>query len=129
VWKKDLLPGVRQLSAAIGLDRILPGSSDRTLSALFGYRNKNFHNGLEWPVAEREAFVRRVAQERWDPWFRWARSDNSPWIIYMTPEFVGHCLAFAEELLDAIGTFVLDLARMHGDPDIGPPPRSLRNLK
>ena len=55
---------------------LLPRCSP-TLSALFGYRNRNFPNGLEWPVAEREAFVRRVAQEHWDSWFRCARSDNN----------------------------------------------------
>jgi hypothetical protein len=128
-WKKDLLRGVRQLSAAIGLDRFLPASADKTLSALFGYRNKNFHNGLEWPVADRDAFVGRVAQERWDGWFRWATSDNKPWVIYMTPEFVDHCLIFAEKLLDALGTFIFDLATKHGDPDVGPPPPWVRTQK
>ena len=47
----------------------------------------------------------------------------------MTREFVDHCLAFAAELLDAIGTFVFQLAMKDGDPDIGPPPPWLRNLK
>jgi hypothetical protein len=125
-WRKDLLPGVRQLSAAIGLDPFLPASADKTLSALFGYRNKNFHNGLEWPVEERDVFVGRVVQERWDGWFRWATSDNKPWVIYMTPEFIDHCLTFAEELLDALGTFVFELARKHGDPDLGPPPEWMK---
>lgn len=128
-WKKDLLPGVRQLSAAIGLDRFLPAPAERTLSALFGYRNKNFHNGLEWPVADREAFVGRVAQERWDRWFLWATSDNHPWVIYMTPEFIDHCLTFADQLLDALGTFVVDLVTKHGDPDIGPPPPWVKTFK
>jgi hypothetical protein len=127
-WKKDLLQGTFQLVEAIGLRPSLPPSTDRTLAALFAYRNKNFHNGLEWPIEERRRFARSIEQEHWEAWFRSSRTGDEPWIFYMTPAFIDHCLAFAQELLDALGTFVLELATKHGDPDLGPPPDWMKDL-
>jgi hypothetical protein len=119
-WKNDIVVGTRQLSDSIGLTPFLPRSTDRTLTALFAYRNKNLHNGLEWPTVERARFIARIHHEHWEEWFGQATTDGKPWIIYMSSSFVDHCLTFTEELLDGLGTFVLDTARRH--PHIDMPP-------
>jgi hypothetical protein len=115
-WAKSIVRGTLQLSTSIGL--ALPDSAATTLSALFAYRNENFHNGLEWPIENRTAFASDVKAKGWGDWFRQAESDGKPWIIYMSPAFVDHCLAFTEELLDALGTFAFETASKRTEEEI-----------
>ena len=81
-----------------GLAEHMPKDLKPTLEALFQYRNKMFHNGLEWPPQERRAFATNVSE--WpDGWFGDATMDNEPWMFYMSPEFISHCIATIEEVL------------------------------
>ena len=107
--RTDLVKGILQLADAIGLQRRFPPDIEKTLSALFGYRNKMFHFGLEWPTDERLAFQKRIQVDQWPTtWFSKATSGGSPWIFYMTHEFIEHCLSTAERVLTAFGEFVRD---------------------
>jgi hypothetical protein len=118
-WRRGLVEGVLQLMESIGAAPFLPALTRRTLTALFEYRNKNFHYGLEWPVEERAKFVARIESEGWDDWFTRATTDNRPWVIYMSSSFVDHCLAFVGQLLDGLGAFVLATQRrLPPDPTI-----------
>ena len=105
-WKKGIVHGTLQLSETIGLAPYLPALTRETLSALFAYRSKNFHLGLEWPADERSDFAARIEREQWTQWFRMATTDNKPWLIYMSSPFVDHCLDFTGRLLDGLGAFV-----------------------
>ncbi len=83
----------------------LPSDLGRTLAALFAYRNKMFHWGLEWPLDERQRFVRRIRDEKWDTWFVMSTSGDHPWIIYMSRGFVDHCLDTIDRTIDGIGAY------------------------
>jgi hypothetical protein len=69
-----------------------------------------FHNGLEWPVQERQRFAQRITNEHWPPqWFSKAESGHQPWVFYMTDDFIEHCLKTINLSLDAIGLFIRDV--------------------
>jgi hypothetical protein len=107
---KDVARGIVQLADAVGLLSRLPADLPLTLAALFGYRNGMFHNGLEWPVEERQKFAQRITNENWPAdWFFSATSDNRPWIFYMTDTLIDHCLNTINQSLDATGLFVRDV--------------------
>lgn len=106
---KDLVRGIKQLSEALGLWASFPSDLEKTLDALFGYRNKMFHCGFEWPKHEREKFQRRIESSGWPTtWFESATGDGSPWVFYITDEFIEHCLETAELIMTAFGAFVRD---------------------
>jgi hypothetical protein len=124
-WRDGIVKGTMQLSEALGLTRHLPDATEYTLSALFEYRNLNFHNGLEWPMGERIKFLEKVEARGWKEWFRNSESDHKPKIIYMTQTFVDHCVTFSGALMDGLGGFVYAAAQ-DGRIKIGPeeaPPR------
>lgn len=103
--RQDFPKGAQQLSDDVGLSPFLPALSFPTLNALFAYRNKMFHNGFEWPERQRIAFAERIAREHWEDWFSSSKTDNKPWIFYMSPAFIAHCLAFVDTLVPAVGSF------------------------
>ncbi|HEX6749206.1 MAG TPA: hypothetical protein VF092_18055 [Longimicrobium sp.] len=108
-WGKDLPVGIRQLADATGLTSVLPRDLWLRLAALFGYRNKMFHNGFEWPSEQRRKFAERASKE-WPPeWFRWATSGGEPWIAYMEESFVRDTLKSLEGVLEGLGRFAMDL--------------------
>lgn len=104
--KKDIVTGIAELSDAIGLSGDLPPDLSKTLSALFRYRNKMFHNGFEWPNEERRMFQKALHQEGWGAWFSMATHDNEPWVFYMTDDFITHCMKTAALTLKGMGAFV-----------------------
>ena len=107
--EKNLVRGILQLSDAIGLTGKLPADLRATLSALFSYRNSMFHLGLEWPNEDRERFAKRITGEGWpSDWFSMATSNGKPWILYMSDEFIEHCLSTIDRVLEVIGLFVRD---------------------
>ncbi|HEY4231995.1 MAG TPA: hypothetical protein VGM76_01085 [Lacipirellulaceae bacterium] len=111
VWKggrrsKHLADGILQLAEAVGLISYLPVSLEQTLPALFGYRNKMFHCGFEWPVVERERFRQHRIKEKWPvDWFSDAKRNSEPWICYMAQPFIDHCLDIIQKSIDGIGAF------------------------
>jgi hypothetical protein len=101
-----LVQGIFELAVATGLDKHLPGNTRMTLEALYGYRNKNFHLGFEWPAEERGKFEKRISSDSWPKeWFEYSSSDHKPWIFYMSDLFIRHCLEMVEAIMAALGRF------------------------
>jgi hypothetical protein len=118
-WRTDIVKGTLQLADAVGLTSFLPQDTAQTITALMAYRNKNFHLGFEWPIPEREAFQNRIELEGWNDWFTASTTDKKPWIFYMTPAFIDHCLGFTGQLLDGLGRFVFEMhGRLPSDPNM-----------
>lgn len=106
-WKDNLPHGIAQLATSIGLEPFLPTDYKKTLDALFCYRNNMFHNGFEWPLDKRKKFEQRIKSADWPSnWFAKALSGDDPWIFYMTPEFIEHCLHTIRQTLEAVGRFL-----------------------
>ena len=107
--EKDLVKGISQLAGSIGLEQFLPKDYRKTLQALFLYRNKMFHCGLEWPEKERINF--RSQKNNWPAkWFSEATVDEAPWLFSMSPEFIRHCLQTIDGILDGVGAYARDRA-------------------
>ena len=86
---KHIVEGIMELAEATGLAADLPADLRKTLAALFGYRNKMFHLGFEWPDTERSAFERRIVDDGWpQDWFTQATTDGKPWVFYLSDTFV-----------------------------------------
>ncbi len=103
----DLVEGIFELAEAVGLSRYLPTDLKQTLKALFGYRNKMFHWGFEWPPEQCKAFAKHVADEQWpSDWFATATHDGNPWIFYLTDTFVDHCIDLIGQVVNSIGAYV-----------------------
>ena len=108
-WKKDLVKGIVELSAAVGVGKHWPSDLHLVLSALFVYRNAMFHNGLEWPIVERKKFAQRMSEENWpSKWFAKATSGGEPWAFYLTDDFIMHAFETIERILVGFGTFIRD---------------------
>lgn len=102
----DLVKGIRQLSDSTGLEKFLPDDLEKTLSALFAYRNKMFHHGFEWPMKERKVFGERIQNEQWrSEWFEVSTTGDEPWIFYMNRSFIDHCLKTIDQVLDGVGKY------------------------
>lgn len=39
-------------------------------------------------------------------WFNTSTNDGKPWIFYMSPEFIQHCLDTVDEVLDGVGRYL-----------------------
>ena len=105
--RRDIVVGIRELAQSTGLSVYLPDACEKTLTALFAYRNKMFHHGFEWPEAERESFGNRIRSEKWpDNWFRTSRKGDDPWIFYMSRGFIQHCLVTIDGVLEGVGAYL-----------------------
>ncbi|EFO30176.1 conserved hypothetical protein [Roseibium sp. TrichSKD4] len=105
--KDDVVAGINQLAISTGLHNYLPGEYQKTLSALFGYRNNMFHNGFEWPPETRQRFAQRIASGEWPrSWFSQATRNDEPWIFYMSDESIAHCLKMIDQVLDGVGEYI-----------------------
>ena len=92
-----------QIAEDIDLRRHLPDDLDTTAVALFAYRNKMFHGGLEWPETDRTNFGKRINSEDWTDYFSSALVGTEPWIFYMTNGFIERCLDTFYEIIDGVG--------------------------
>ena len=103
----DLVKGIEATAKRVGLAPYLPYELTLTLEALFEYRNKMFHYGFEWPPNESRKFDNRLSD--WPTgWFEKATVDDKPWMFYMTPEFIQHCLIIIRICIDEIDHFLSD---------------------
>lgn len=115
-WGKDgrkdhLVLGIMQLSEATGLKHFLHDDLEIVLTVLFSYRNKMFHRGFEWPIEERKRFWNRIKKEKWpESWLEGSTTNNEPWIIYLSNEFIWHCFERIRDTIAAIGKFVYDIS-------------------
>jgi hypothetical protein len=89
----------------VGLTAYLPADLHGTLDPLYSYRNKMFHNGLEWPARECQRFARHIEQAKWQKWFESATRGDDPWIFYMTDEFIAACLDMAKRTIESLGAY------------------------
>ena len=111
LWKngrriKNIVEGIIQLVDALDMKEHMPDDLQLTLSALFAYRNKMFHCGFEWPLKERKRFEQGLSRSRWpEEWFSKAVRGDQPWVFYMSPTFVAHCLDRTEQIIEGIGRF------------------------
>jgi hypothetical protein len=111
IWIKgrresNLVKGIMQLSAATGLLDYLPENLEQVLNALFLYRNKMFHHGLEWPSVERLGFEKTIQRNKWEQWFDSARRGNDPWIFFLSAVFIDCCIDCLEATLVGVGRYV-----------------------
>jgi hypothetical protein len=105
--RKDIAEGVLQLADSTGLGPHLPGDFAQVVDALFKYRNKMFHHGLEWPKEERAKFERLIVEKGWpSDWFSRSTTNGEPWIIYMSEVLITHSLKRLDDTLDGIGLFI-----------------------
>lgn len=103
---KDVVKGIMQLSEVVGLKPYLPQNLKPKLYALFGYRNKMFHCGFEWPEEDRRKFAERIQNDKWpDDWFSNIPIGGNPWIFYMTDKFILDWLSEIEQIFESIGAF------------------------
>lgn len=108
-WEKirrhDIAKGILKLAENIDLKKHLPDDLDRTLLALFAYRNKMFHCGLEWPEKERKDFSNRIRSNGWTNCFSCAKSGGDPWCFYLSKGFVDHCLKTVDCIIEGMGAY------------------------
>ena len=97
----------------------LPDELQRTLEAVFEYRNKMLHCGFEWPLDEIRKFD--VRRKCWPcGWFENSSLGDDVWMFYMSRPFVEHCLDTTREVVGGIEDFLFDRARLElGDPPLG----------
>ena len=107
--RENLVRNIVKHVEEVGMKEYMPTDLGPTLSALFAYRNKMFHGGLEWSSQELKRFERLLDGSRWPrDWFSRATSDDEPWMFYMTSAFVDHCLDMAERVIRGIEQFGLE---------------------
>jgi len=109
--KEDLVRGIIQLSEATGLSPYLPSDIEIVMKVLFSYRNKMFHRGFEWPLEERLHFWSRIKKENWPSTYLEAATINGqPWVVYLSKEFIWHCIEIIEKVIVSLGNFVFEIS-------------------
>lgn len=92
----DLGRGIHQLVVALGIQNYFPNDLESVCDAIFVYRNRSLHLGLEWPEVERMKFLHLVKERGWERWFEYSTSDEKPWMFSMSDTFVDHAIRTAE---------------------------------
>jgi hypothetical protein len=106
-WDKKIYEGTEQLLEATNLLRLLPPDFLQVFSAIIAYRNKMFHHGLEWPLAERIPFAQRIESGEWPAsWFSRSFTGKNPWMFSLTALFVDRCITLVNEIVDVFGEYV-----------------------
>lgn len=107
--RNDIISGLPQLSEASGLSPYLEPDTMDWIAAILSYRNRMFHGGFEWSLAQRDQFERLIAARSWDKYFQSARTNDNPWIFYLRDEVIDDMPRRMESLLDSFGRFAKDL--------------------
>ena len=95
---------VKQDIAEIGLKPYMPSDFEQVGDALFLYRNKVLHCGLEWPSDDRNEFNGR--RKEWPvDWFSMVTSNGVPVMFLMTPTFVRRCFVLADQIIGSLVAF------------------------
>jgi len=106
---QDIIRGIRQITVASGLAAHLPGDTANWIDAMLTYRNKMFHGGFEWSLAQRDQFDRQIVQRRWGDLFQSATSNDKPWIFYIRDGVIAEMPSRIEAILDGMGRFAKSL--------------------
>ena len=107
--RSDIISGLRQISQATGLLAYLGPDVMDWLSAMLTYRNKMFHGGFEWSLAQRDQFENQIKSQNWDKYFQSARTNDKPWIFYLRDEVIDDMPRRMKSILDSFGRFAKDL--------------------
>lgn len=102
---QDIIRGIRQITVASGLAGHLPEGAANWIDAMLTYRNKMFHGGFEWSLAQRDQFNQQIAERQWGDLFQSATSDHKPWIFYIRDEVIAEMPKQIEGILDGMGRF------------------------
>ena len=104
--REDLAAGIKQLADCTGLAKHLPNDYHKTVEALILYRNKMFHNGLEWPKVECKKFQEMMKSKKWPKtWFILANLTADSQMFTMETQFVEHCFHIIEKVVKGFGEF------------------------
>ncbi|WP_108610455.1 hypothetical protein [Aminobacter sp. MSH1] len=103
--RQDIISGIRQISAATDLVKFLPTDTADWIDAMLTYRNKMFHGGFEWSLAQRDQFEKQIAERQWERFFKSATTGDKPWIFYIRDEVIAEMPKRMEALLDGMGRF------------------------
>ena len=111
-WPRtDIVRNLTNSIESMGLKKFMPDDLEVTLTALFEYRNKMFHNGFEWPLEVRRRFARRLENSGWpSEWFSSGSTGDDPWMFYMTDKFIDHCTDTLQKI--AVGVEKLKRERL-----------------
>ena len=118
--RQDTTETIMKYVDELDMKDYMPDDLKVTLQAVTEYRNKLFHFGFEWPLEERKRFEIRRHESGWpSDWFDKATTDSEPWMFYMTPKFIDHCVDMAEQVMQGIEEFELarGVTRMRGQSD------------
>ena len=117
---------IKQRLVICGIRTYMPPDFDEVVDALFLYRNKVLHCGLEWPRDDRKEFNGRLRKWPAD-WFFKITSNNVPVIFLMTPTLVRRCFVLADEIIGGLIDFEENNKELFAEV-IGAPPEWLQEL-
>jgi hypothetical protein len=103
--RQDIISGIRQISAASGLAAYVTADTANWIDAMLTYRNKMFHGGFEWSLAQRNQFEKQIVERHWEDLFLAATSGGDPWIFYIRDEVISEMPKQIERILDGMGRF------------------------
>ena len=110
----------RQHVIEVGLKPHMPDDFERVGDALFLYRNKVLHRGLEWPSDDRNEFNGR--RKEWPvEWFSLVTSNGVPAMFLMTPTFVRRCFVLADHIIGGLIAFENNNRALFADVFAAPP--------
>ena len=122
----NLVDSIVKKTDETGMTDYMPSDLERVLRALFEYRNKMLHFGLEWPEDELRRFRKRVESSNWDSWFDYSTTNDEPTMFYMSSEFVSHCLNTVEKIIDGMAKFDFEnMSHVCDDLQASPRPEPL----
>ena len=107
--QRDLVNNIIKRAEEVGMKDYLPADLQQTLEALFRYRNEMFHGGFEWAPENLKAFKKELDRNHCPTeWFSKATYGDEPWMFYMTPTFIDHCLKIAEAVVSGVEKFTFE---------------------
>lgn len=114
---------IKQRIVVCGIRTYMPPDFDEVVDALFLYRNKVLHCGLEWPREDLNEFSSRLRKWPAD-WFSKVTLNDVPAIFMMTPVFVRRCFILADQITGCLIDFEEHNKELFADV-IGTPPEWL----
>lgn len=99
--KPDFVRGVNQLVRSLAIGSYFPGEMEKTLAAIFRYRNFALHQGYEWAPDSRTKFMELVNDEGWDTWFSTEDFCGDVWVVYATDALIRDGVEMFSKLLES----------------------------
>lgn len=113
--QSSFVDGTDQLIRALRIQRFFPHQMIHVLKALFTFRNKALHLGIEWPISERRRFREMAQQNSWGNWFSWSESEDAPWIASVTDALLDAVLKVARETVYGFETLRDEILTRNAD--------------